>query len=88
MTQVTVSNQGREGDGLPKAVQLLGQAVSFVAEESVSVLFPEYEGMSLAKKIAISLAATVIPTALGTIGAVTLQHKNVGRRQRQGQGRK
>lgn len=88
MTQITIGDQGRKGDGLDKAASLVGQAVAFLAEEAVPVVFPSYDQMSLPKKLAVTLAATLIPAALGTSAAVIIQHKGIGQRQRQRQGQR
>ena len=51
------------------------KAVAFLAEEAVPVVFPSYDQMSLPKKLAVTLAATLIPAALGTSAAVIIQHR-------------
>lgn len=73
--QVSVSSQGREGDGPAKGLALLGQAAAFFAQECVDHVIPNFQRLPLYQKVAINLAATVIPVGFGIIGATVLSHQ-------------
>ena len=53
--QVTVSSQGREGDGVPKAIILLSQAAAYLGQEAADSMIPGFQQLPLYQKVALNL---------------------------------
>lgn len=72
---INVSFQAKEGEGLPRATQALGQAVSFLAGEAVTALIPRFRQLPLEQKVAINVAVATVPTLICTVAATVIAHK-------------